>query len=117
MTRKILGLDAFNVVVQAVVTAAVAGIAGELLFGATADAMVTGIITASVLLLAWRRNRALKQEDRAPEGSERMEELEDRVAELETAQQRVLDLEERLDFAERLLARQREPERIPEVPR
>ena len=102
MTRKILGLDAFNVVVQAVVTAAVAGIAGELLFGATADAMVTGIITASVLLLAWRRNRALKQEDRAPEGSERMEEL---------------DLEERLDFAERLLARQREPERIPEVPR
>jgi hypothetical protein len=36
------------------------------------------------------------------------------VAELEAEQARVLELEERLDFAERLLARGAEPERIPD---
>lgn len=36
----------------------------------------------------------------------RIDELEQRVAELESVQGRVAELEERLDFAERLLARQ-----------
>ncbi|MEO8201186.1 MAG: hypothetical protein ABI679_11740 [Gemmatimonadota bacterium] len=115
--RKILGLDAFELMVQAVITAGVAGVAGELLFGAVGDASVTGILTASVLILAWRRRRALKGQLPDPHASERVDDLEDRVLELESSQQRVLELEERLDFAERMLARQREPERIPEVPR
>jgi hypothetical protein len=44
---------------------------------------------------------------------ERVEELESRVGELEQMQFRVAELEERLDFAERLLGQQREPERLP----
>ena len=45
--------------------------------------------------------------------AERVAELESRVAELESQQGRVLELEERLDFAERLLAQERGPARIP----
>ena len=37
----------------------------------------------------------------------------DAPAEVETLKARVAELEERMDFAERLLAREREPERLP----
>lgn len=115
MRRKLFGLDLFDVIVQVIVTGAIAGITSEFLTGVPGDASVTGILAASVLLLSWRRHRALKREDRTPDSPERLEELEYRVTELESVQQRVLELEERLDFAERLLARQREPEKIPEA--
>lgn len=51
-----------------------------------------------------------------PEGlpSAEAEELRRRVSELEQQQGRLLELEERLDFAERLLAQSREPARLPE---
>lgn len=39
-------------------------------------------------------------------------ELQDRLAEFDQLAQRVAELEERLDFAERLLAQQREGERL-----
>lgn len=42
----------------------------------------------------------------------RVQELEQRVHEGEQAQQRVAELEERLDFAERLLAQREEPMRL-----
>ena len=41
------------------------------------------------------------------------EDLPARLAELDQLKQRVGELEERVDFAERLLARQREGERLP----
>jgi hypothetical protein len=41
--------------------------------------------------------------------AERIAELEQRVVELESVQARVYELEERLDFTERLLARERSP--------
>ena len=41
------------------------------------------------------------------------EELHARLVELDDLKQRVAELEERVDFAERLLARQREGERLP----
>ncbi len=44
---------------------------------------------------------------------QRVEELEARLAELETSSHRVAELEERLDFAERLLAQGRAGERLP----
>ncbi len=47
-----------------------------------------------------------------PDESVRMLDMEHRMAELETSQARVAELEERLDFAERLLARPAEAERI-----
>lgn len=46
------------------------------------------------------------------QGAERLEELERRMAELEGGQQRVAEIEERLDFAERLLAKRRDAERL-----
>lgn len=41
------------------------------------------------------------------------EELRARVADLEAQQSRLVELEERLDFAERLLAEQRSPGQLP----
>jgi len=41
-----------------------------------------------------------------------VEQLQARLAEVEGLQHRVIELEERLDFAERLLAQRREPERL-----
>jgi hypothetical protein len=42
-----------------------------------------------------------------------VEELRERVRDLESTQGRYAELEERLDFAERLLAQRREPEQLP----
>lgn len=54
-----------------------------------------------------------KKAKRLPdEAAERLEQLEGKVADLEQTQHRVAELEERLDFAERLLARQNESERL-----
>ena len=41
------------------------------------------------------------------------EELAQRVADLEACAQRVAELEERVDFAERMLSQQREAEQLP----
>lgn len=51
------------------------------------------------------------------DASQRLEEVEARLQSLELTQERMLELEERLDFAERLLARDKEPLRVgrPEV--
>jgi len=46
------------------------------------------------------------------ETAERLEMLEGKLAELEQSQHRIAELEERVDFAERLLARQNEAERL-----
>lgn len=45
--------------------------------------------------------------------SEEVEALRSRVGEVEVQQARVAELEERLDFTERLLAQAREPDRLP----
>ena len=42
----------------------------------------------------------------------RLEELQARLEALESGQHRLAEVEERLDFAERLLATQRDPERL-----
>ena len=104
--RRNLGLDAFDLLVHVGVTimfmffVAMSGGPEELL------PVITG---ASLLVLAVRRRIALKSGGAAglttgEMAAERIAELEDRVAELEAAQQDVAELAERLDFAERLLA-------------
>ena len=112
--RTWFGIDRFEVVIQALVTFAVGALAGNAP-GRTADYAVSAVIVSSLLFLAWRRRKALSAEPEIEGSSERMEDLEYRVADLEQAQQRVLELEERLDFAERLLARQRSAEQLPEA--
>ena len=76
------------------------------------------LIVASAVLLrpvmrAWAR-RLGGQADAAPLADE-VGELMERMAELEGAVGRLHELEERLDFAERLLAKSHEPQR--ELPR
>ncbi len=65
------------------------------------------IFAASLVVLAFRRARALK---RSPSSTgeftlERVDEIEERLRDVDQLHNRVLELEERLDFAERLLAR------------
>lgn len=49
-----------------------------------------------------------------PEADARLAEAEARIAELESSQMRTAELEERLEFAERLLAQQRNPAQLSE---
>ena len=104
--RKNLGLDAFDLLVHVSLTimvmffVAMSGGPEELF------PVITGV---SLLVLAVRRRIALKSGTTAglttgEMAAERIAELEERVAELESAQQEVAELAERLDFAERLLA-------------
>jgi len=105
--RRNLGLDAFDLLVHVSLTIMV------LFFVAMSggpEEMFPVITGVSLLVLAVRRRIALKSGG-ATAGlttgemaAERIAELEDRVAELEAAQQEVAELAERLDFAERLLA-------------
>ena len=116
--RAIFGIDAFELVVQLLVTGIL--IAWVNAVNRSQDAEVfTAILTlASLVTLSIRRRLALRSA--APTGlttgevaAERIAELEERLAELEAGQSRIGDLEERLDFAERLLAQgNREPEQV-----
>lgn len=109
MSFKILGLDWFEVVVQGAATIAV-GVALDALFGGSAggDAAIGFLIAGSLGVLAIRRRRAQLSPGHRPEDDDRVARLEDRVAQLELEQARVMELEERLDFTERLLVQQRE---------
>lgn len=76
---------------------------------AVAAMLLVGVGTAVTLLrMLWRRTDRMH----APGGVD-VADLQARVAELEAEQGRVAELEERLDFAERLLAKSGEAERLP----
>lgn len=79
--------------------------------------IVLGFLAACTVVL-WPLVRAFARrlEGRGTDAVLRaeVEELRSRVHELESHQGRFAELEERLDFAERLLARHREPIRLPE---
>jgi hypothetical protein len=74
------------------------------------------LATAVSLIVAFgiRRNATLKaiSPDGEASGAWRAADLEARVGELEQATTRIAELEERLDFAERLLAKQDEPVKL-----
>ena len=107
--KSTLGLDGFDLAIHGTVT-------GILLFWiAATNRMEDAIIgcsmasTASLVLLAIRRRFALRRIERrglttGEMSAERLAELEQRVADLEAVHGRVAELEERLDFAERMLA-------------
>ncbi|HEY9384138.1 MAG TPA: hypothetical protein VIP80_11565 [Gemmatimonadales bacterium] len=112
--RRIMGIDGFEFALQAVITTILMAWAAEV--NSPQDAFVIGsmIAVGSLLLLGIRRRLALRRGGREtpPElEAERMAELEQRVAELEMDRARIAELEERLDFAERLLATHKETAR------
>jgi hypothetical protein len=106
--KRNLGLDWFDLAVHVTLS----GLAMGAVEGSPGgDTAVMGVAAVSILVLAVRRAWALRRIGRAPtEGLSsgemaalRFEEMEQRLAELESAQARVAELEERLDFAERYL--------------
>lgn len=114
MIKRYVGLDFIDLLIHAGVTGAVMVLLGSLAVP-TEEAGVAIGFGLSMVALAWRRARALREAPASVSGevpAERVMILEERVAELEAQQGRMLELEERLDFAERLLSRQREQPRL-----
>jgi hypothetical protein len=106
-----VGIDFVDFLIHAAVTFAFMG------FVAITDGpegLYPVSVGVSFIVLGIRRRLALK--GRSDRGlttgemhAERIAELEQRVAEVDSVQARVYELEERLDFTERLLARERSP--------
>jgi hypothetical protein len=110
--REWLGLDWFDLAVHAALTAVAGVIVTSLWHGEDGDLAVAIVLGVSVVALAVRRQRGLRALGEGPFGSERLADVENRLDVLEQRLEGVAELEERLDFAERLLARQRDPARL-----
>jgi hypothetical protein len=113
MIKRTIGLDWFDLLVHVGITAMMMIIVATASHGPDDGGAIAAVVGISLGVLAWRRSRALR--NRPPETTgevqaERMAVMEDRVAELEQVQVRLMELEERLDFTERLLVRQRDQE-------
>ena len=105
--RERWGIDGFDVVLHVVVTAMVMIGVEELTHE---DGLMFLAGAASMVLLGVRRKLALRSSPRTglstgEVAALRLEDVEQRLTDLEAAQARVLELEERLDFTERMLAR------------
>lgn len=113
LIRKWLGIGGVDLLIQAVLTICAIGIFVDQP-GTRDEVVVFGLTGLSVLVLAIRRHFALRRgelDDLPGEVAARqLAELDMRVSELEAAQLRVMELEERVDFAERLLTRR--PEQV-----
>jgi hypothetical protein len=109
--RRIFGIDVVNTVLVAAGSFAVVIFTGELTHSGE---MATGAMALCIGGYGILRHYALR--DLPPEeessGAWRAADLEARVADLELMHQRVSELEERLDFAERMLAAKGEPARL-----
>jgi hypothetical protein len=104
-----LGLDAVDLAIHIGITICVLGFVGVT---DGPEGLYPVITMGSIIALAVRRKMGLRSSlERGPE-AERLAEVEDRLHYMEGLQDRVTELEERLDFAERLLA-QSQKERLP----
>jgi hypothetical protein len=107
--KRNIGLDWFDLAVQVVLTGLVMGIADE---SGADEGVLLAMTGVSILILAIRRALALRRMgptaglNSGEMAAVRFEELESRLSELEARDTRVAELEERLEFAERLLAKQ-----------
>jgi hypothetical protein len=105
-----LGIDAVDLVIHIGVTLCLFGIVGVT---DGPDGLFPVITLGSILALALRRKAAMRRGLSDPrQESERLAEVEDRLHYLEGLQDRVVELEERLDFTERMLTKQQR-ERLP----
>jgi len=110
--RRHVGLDGVDLTIHFGVTMFLM-IVGDAVTHSEIGVAVPGAL--SLVLLGVRRRQALKAQPPERPGEvtgERLAELETRVADVDQLHYRIQELEERLDFAERLLARPRETERL-----
>lgn len=118
MIKRWLGIDGVDFVIQAAITMCMAVVLSAA-NRQNEEILISATFAASFGVLAFRRHWAGKRGELGKPAqqasSEYVLDLEQRVADLESAQQRVYELEERVDFAERMLSQQRAPERIPEA--
>lgn len=76
--------------------------------------MIVVSLCVAAVIIPLGKAFARRIEGRGAGSDERIVELERRINELEARDARVAELEDRLDFAERMLAQQRELDRLPE---
>lgn len=72
--------------------------------------------SAGIVLIVRLLPPEMRRHPLTDQQQQRLEDLEARVGELDAVKERVGQLEERADFAERLLARQREGQRVGPTP-
>lgn len=107
--KRWLGMDAVDLAIHVGVTICLLGFVGVT---GGPDALFPVITMGSFLALALRRRAARRGLSDPRHESERLAEVEDRLHYLEGLQDRVVELEERLDFTERMLTKQQR-ERLP----
>ena len=114
--KRTMGLDFVDVAIHVIVTGFLAGMA-DVASSTDGEGLVMLVLAVSTVVFGIRRHQALRQARQFPEttgevAALRVEELEMRMAELEQGQLRVQELEDRLDFAERMLMQQREARQL-----
>lgn len=118
MNRR-LGLDWWDVGLQVLITFCVAVALGEWSGGSEAEVIIPGVVALSAVVLGVRHRLALRRTPPEVTTGEvqaiQLEDLEQRVADLERLAGRVAELEERMDFSERLLVQGRQ-ETVAESP-
>jgi hypothetical protein len=82
--------------------------------------MIALAVLVAATLILWPLARALARRLEGKAGADpqlraEVDELRARLQEMEVNQSRVSELEERLDFAERVLAQKAEPQRLPDA--
>lgn len=111
--KRAFGLDPVDFILHFLI--------GGLVVGGLADASqndVVGMVGSAALfaVYAWRRQRALAALPAGgmgySSGEVKLAELDAQAEELHELRGRLAELEERLDFTERMLAKSREPEQL-----
>jgi Tfp pilus assembly protein PilO len=87
-------------------------------YGAGVVVMIVLAALAATTIILWPIMRAIGRRMEHKGGPDpalkaEIDHLHQRLAEMEPMQGRITELEERLDFAERLLAQAKDPERLP----
>jgi hypothetical protein len=111
--RDWLGIDGVDLAIQAAVTFS---LCGWVSVARGPDELYPFITVVSLVVLGvrrWAGMRRHRKQGMITGETERMQDLEDRLRDVEVFQDRVAELEERLDFTERLLTRQNEPGQLP----
>lgn len=108
--RKTFGLDPIEFIIFWGVAM---GMGAGLVDLSREDAFFPLIVGLAAVLYAFLRRRALKRLGGEPGSADALAELrDDQAAATDYFERRIAELEERLDFTERMLARQQSPDQI-----